>query len=117
MTLPYALLWLDHENAKVFHLDEENAESSRLHSHMHYTRQHGSNVRSVHEFFADVCDALAEVRFILVTGSKTAQADFRHYVEKHRPAVAKQIVDYVSVDRETDAQLVAMARKRLLKPA
>lgn len=117
MTLPYALLWLDHENAKVFHFDDAHVEATKVHTHKHYTRQHGSAVRSVHEFFADVCAALAGVQTVLVTGSKTAQADFKHYVEKHRPAVAKQIVGYESVDRETDGELVAMARKRFLKPA
>ena len=36
-------------------------------------------------------EGIAEV---LVAGSHTAQADFRHYVEKHRPEVAQRIVGW-----------------------
>ncbi|MEO8144282.1 MAG: hypothetical protein ABI654_08720, partial [Betaproteobacteria bacterium] len=60
-------------------------------------------------------DSLAGVTEVLVTGSHTAQADFRHYVEKHRPAVAKQIVGWETVDHPTEAQLVAFARQYFLK--
>ena len=63
----------------------------RAQQRTHHTGQHGSAVRAEHEFFGDVCDALAGITEVLVTGSHTAQADFKHYVTKHRPAVAAQI--------------------------
>jgi hypothetical protein len=46
---------------------------------------------------------------------KTGLADFRHYVEKHRPAVATQIVGWEHSDRPTENQLVALARQYFLK--
>ena len=81
----------------------------------HYTRQHGSSVRTEHEYFAHVCDALAGIGEVLVTGSKTAQADLRHYVDKHRPEIASRIVGYETVDHPTENQLVAMARTYFLR--
>ena len=42
-------------------------------------------LRTEHEFFGHVCDALAGIQEVLVVVPRTAQSDFRHYVEKHRP--------------------------------
>jgi stalled ribosome rescue protein Dom34 len=89
-------------------------QSQKVHTHTHHTRQGHSKVRTEHEFFGEVCTAMGGIPQILVVGSKTAQADFRHYVEKHRPSLVKQVVGYESVDRETERELVAMARKRFL---
>ena len=52
---------------------------------------------------------------MLVFGTHTAQADFKHYVLKHRPETAKRIVAYETVDQPTEHQLVALARKYFLK--
>ena len=59
--------------------------------------------------------ALAGIQEILVVGSKTAQADFRHYVEKHRAALVPFVVGYETVDQPTPNQLVAFARQYFLK--
>ena len=67
-------------------------------------------MRSEHEFFGEVCDALEGIAEVLVTGGHKGLADFRHYVEKHKPQVAAQIVGYEVVDHQTEGQLVAMAR-------
>jgi len=48
-------------------------------------------------------------------GPKTGLADFRHYVEKHLPALGKQIVGWEHSDRPSENQLVAMARQFFLK--
>jgi hypothetical protein len=50
-----------------------------------------------------------------VTGSHTAQADFRHYVDKHRAAIGPQIVGWETVDHPTEGQLLALARKYFVK--
>ena len=116
MSLFHAVLWLDHHEAKVLQFDAEHVQAERVKSHSHHTKQRGSAVRTEHEFYADVCDALAGIAEVLVTGSRTAQADFKHYVEKHRAALASQIVGYETVDHPSDKQLVAMARQYFLKP-
>jgi stalled ribosome rescue protein Dom34 len=115
MTMFHAVVWIDHHTAQILQFDPEHVEASKIKAHTHQTRQHGSVVRSEHEFFVEVCDALAGIGEVVVTGSHTAQADLRHYVEKHRPQVAKQIVGYETVDHPSEAQLVGMARKYFLK--
>jgi hypothetical protein len=73
-------------------------------------------VRTQHEFFGEVCQALDGIAEVLVTGSHTAIADFRHYADKHRPQTATRIVGYEVVDHPSENQLVALARKYFLKP-
>ena len=111
----HAVVWLDHQSAKVLQFDTEHVETEQLKAHTHHTRQHGSAVRSEHEFFAEVCAALTGIGEVLVVGSSTVQADFKHYVDKHRPQIAAHVVAYESVDHPTDKQLVVLARQFFLK--
>jgi hypothetical protein len=115
MSLFHAVVWIDHEKAQILQFDAEHVQSQKVKAHTHHTAYHGSGVRTGHEFFGEVCDALAGISEVLVTGSHTSTADFRHYAEKHRPAAAKQIVGYETVDHPSEAQLVALARKYFLK--
>jgi stalled ribosome rescue protein Dom34 len=115
MSLPHAVVLVDHQSAQVLQFDAEHVKSQKVKAHTHHTKQHGSTVRTEHEFFGEVCDALAGVAEVLVAGSHTAQADFRHYVEKHRAPVAKHIVAWETVDHPTEGQLLALARQYFLK--
>lgn len=111
MSLPHAVVLVDHHTAQVLQFDADHVKSQKVKSHTHHTKQHGSSVRTEHEFFGEVCDALAGVAEVMVTGSHTAQADFRHYVEKHRAPLAQHIVAWETVDHPSDNQLLALARK------
>jgi stalled ribosome rescue protein Dom34 len=115
MSTSHAVVWTDHEAARVLLFDSEHVQAHKVRASSHYTRQHHSAVRTEHEFFSEVCDALKGIDEVLVTGSRTSVADFRHYTEKHRPHVASQIVGYEVVDHPTDPQLVALARRYFLK--
>jgi len=110
----HAVLWVDHQHAQVMHLEADSTQVQKIKAHMHHTRQHGSKVRTEHEFFGEVCDALADIKEVLVTGSHKSQADFRHYVDKHRPALAPRIAGWETVDRPSEGQLAALARKFFL---
>lgn len=115
MTMFHAVVWIDHQEAHVLQFDPEHVQASKVKASSRATRQHGSRVRTEHEYFAHVCDALEGIAEVLVTGSKTAQADFRHYVEKHRAKLTAHIAGYETVDHPSENQLVAMARKYFLK--
>jgi hypothetical protein len=105
------VVWLDGRQAVILHLLHDGVQASRLHVHEHATAQHGSGVRSEHEFHADVCGALEGVSEALVTGSHMALANLRHYVEKHRPRVQARIAGYETVGNLTDHELAALGRK------
>jgi stalled ribosome rescue protein Dom34 len=115
MPLHHAVIHIDHQKAEILQFDSEHLQTQKIKSHSHHTRQHGSEVRTEHEFFGQVCDALAGVAEVLVAGSHGAQNDFRHYVGKHRPQVMKQIAGWETVDHPSEGQLLALARKQFLK--
>ena len=115
MNTIHAVAHIDPQQAQVLQFDAEHVQSQKVKAHTHHTRQHGSAVRTEHEFFGHVCDALDGIPEVLVVGSHTAQADFRHYAEKHRPETARRIVGYETTDHPTENQLVALARKYFLK--
>ena len=115
MTTIPAVVHVDHQTAQLLQFDAEHVQSRKIKTHTHHTRQHGSTVRTEHEFFGHVCDALDGIAEVLVAGSHTAQADFRHYVDKHRPETARRIVGYETTDHPTENQLVALARKYFLE--
>jgi len=104
---------LTHQSAHAIELGGEASEATNVVQHEHATRQHGSLVRSQHEYFGSVCDLFEEFPRVVVAGGHTTLSDFRHYVAKHRAPIADRIAAYEVVDHPTDNQLVALARKRL----
>jgi len=115
MTLFHAVVWTDHQSAQVLQFDEEHVQSSKVKTQTHHTKQHGSTVRTEHEFFGHVCDALDGIPEVLVVGPSTGLKAFEHYAKKHRAETAGRIVAYEVVDHPSENQLVAMARKYFLK--
>ena len=115
MSLFHAVAYVDHHQAEVLQFGAEHVVIQSVHEHRKFTRQHGSAVRSEHEFFDEVCDALDGIAEVLVVGGHTGSADFHHYVDKHRPLTAKRIVGYLVVDHPTKNQLVALARKHFVR--
>jgi hypothetical protein len=107
----HAVVWIDHRHANILPLEADAAQPRHVQAHVHPTAQHGSAVRTEHEFFAEVCAGLDGIGAVLLTGGKTALADFRHYAEKHRPQTAARIAAYELVDHPTDKQLAALGRK------
>lgn len=114
MPTVHAVLRIDHHSAEVLQFDAEHVKSERVVAHSHATRQHGSAVRTEHEFYGEVADSLAGVREVLVAGPGTAAAQFKSYCEKHRPQVAACIVGVETVDHPTQPQLLALARRYFL---
>lgn len=115
MPLFHAVVWIDQHKAKLLQFDAAHFELKKVQVHTHYTRQHGTKVRDEHEIFGEVCDDLAGIEQIVVTGSHTALSDFRHYVTKHRPHLLVQIIGWKLVDRPTEAQLVMMSHKYFIE--
>jgi len=111
MTLSHAVVWLDHHHATIQKFDADTVQVQHVKDHQHATPQHHSDVRAVHEFFASVCAALEASTEILVLSGHTPQADFKHYVEKHRPALKPKIAGWEIAEHQSDAQALAQARK------
>jgi AhpD family alkylhydroperoxidase len=48
----HAVVWIDHHHSIVLHIDASSVQPRQVQEHVHPTVQHGSEVRSEHEFFA-----------------------------------------------------------------
>jgi hypothetical protein len=115
MSLFHAVALVDHQSAEVLQFGSDHVVAQQVHQHLKFTREHHSGVRTEHEFFGQVCDALDGVAEVLITGGHTSLADFRHYVDKHRPQTAARIAGYEVVNQPTANQLVALAREFFVK--
>jgi len=115
MSLFHAVAFVDHQSAQVLQFAPDQMAEHKIHEHLKFTRQHQSGVRTEHEFFGEVCDALDGIAEVLVVGGHTGTADFRRYVEKHRPLTVPRIAGYEVADHPTANQLAAMARSFFLK--
>lgn len=111
MSLYHAVVWTDHHHAQVLSFDDGQVVERKLEAHSHPTAQHGSAVRTQHEFHAALCDAMEGIPEVLVVGSHTVLADFRHYVEKHRPALVAHVAAWQVGQHGSSRQLVAQARE------
>lgn len=106
-----ALLWIDHREGSLIDLEGEPLAVRTIRVHEHPTSQHHSEVRSEHEMFARVADALAAHGKVLIVGPRTGLADFRHYLEKHRPRSLQRVAGWQPMGRVTDPQLAATGRR------
>ncbi|MGZ5171703.1 MAG: hypothetical protein ACXWCY_30160 [Burkholderiales bacterium] len=68
MSLFHGVVLIDHQSAQILQFDPDHTRAQKVKAHTHYTRQHGSGVRTEHEFFGEVCDALTGIAELLVTG-------------------------------------------------
>jgi len=107
----HVIVFVDHHKAEILPFDHEGHDRLKVMEHPHATAQHGSEVRAIHEFFSDVCEALSGYDKVLVVGPKTGVADFRRYLGKYRPYLLDQVAGYDTVDHLTLNQLIAFGRK------
>lgn len=112
----HAIVYLDHHHARVFHLDGTEPgkltlteASQRETDHRH--RNDGK--KPSHEgFFHAVAASLKGAKEILVVGPGTAKSEFKHHLETHDVDIDQHVVGVESVDRLTEGQLLALAKKR-----
>jgi len=122
MSTRHAAVWLDHEEAKIFHLTPDSVERSELHvaHHLHRAHKTGAHAelhRSVaeeHPFFDEIAGHLADVEEILVVGPAETKHELVKFFQAHHKDVARKIVAVEAADHPSDGQLIAHARKYFL---
>ncbi|MBS2012889.1 MAG: translational machinery protein [Deltaproteobacteria bacterium] len=108
MTPFHAAVWLDHDQAKIFHLEEKRFDESMIKApSSHVRRDPAANEQFLHA----VAKALETAGEVLVVGPGTAKLELLKHVQKHHRALGDKIVGVETVDHPTDNQLVTYARK------
>jgi stalled ribosome rescue protein Dom34 len=122
MSIRHAAVWLDHDEAKIFHIDPDHVERAELHvaHHLrapHKTGGHAELHRSIaeaHPFFDEIATHLADAEEILVVGPADAKLEFVRFVQERHKDVARKIIGVEPSDHPTDGQIVAHVRRYFL---
>jgi stalled ribosome rescue protein Dom34 len=112
-----AAVWIDHHEARIFHVDADGFDEKQLaapthHLHRHplgaaEARHHPDDLR---RFLHDVTEALRDAEQILVFGPSTAKLQLLRHLREHEPAIEKRVSGVETVDHPTDRQLVAYVK-------
>ncbi len=115
--LTHAAVWLDHHEARVFHVDLEGFDEKTLLAPAHHLhRESREAALDEAHFFETVAAALASSEEVLVFGPSTAKRQFAHWVDVHAPALAKRITHVDASDHPTEGQFVAEVRRHFRIP-
>lgn len=114
----HAIVWIDHSQAKVFHVGLSGEDEITLHPrlptrHIHHK---ANSIGSGHagldkEFFAQVMNAVADAGEILIIGPASAKTALAKYLREKYPKVGERIVAVEAAEHPSDREIVAYARK------
>ena len=114
----HALVWIDHREAKVFHFNLEESETTFVRSHhpnqhLHHKANSGDSGHAPvdNEFLGRVVSALGEAGAILITGPASAKTELSSYIKRSHPSLAGRISAIETADHPSDGDLLAHARK------
>jgi stalled ribosome rescue protein Dom34 len=108
------VVYIDHEHAKVFKMKTGGAEGLDLHhhAHLHHNNREENKKKDSSSLYHEVAEKLSGAGEILVLGHGTAKDQFVHHLKDHKHAdLAKKVVGVEAVDKPTDNQILALARK------
>jgi stalled ribosome rescue protein Dom34 len=107
-------VWMDHHEARVFHVSPGGSEEAVVTAPTHHIHRHPKGATDahhhpddMHHFFADIAKALASAEKILIVGPSTAKLQFLRYLHVHVPALEPRVVGIETADHPTDRQLIA----------
>jgi stalled ribosome rescue protein Dom34 len=113
----HALIWLDHQEARVFHMDDDKVDAEKLKAPKAHLHRHpkGSLDRKEHpedvkKFFDSVAEAVKGIERLLIVGPGSGKLELVRYAHAHNHDFEKRVVGIETLDHPTDGQLVAYAR-------
>ena len=114
----HAIVWIDHQGAKVYRFDASGASEVKIHSHTSLQHLHhrpggweaGGNLPDDGELFARIAETLDPAADLLVTGPGNAKSAFKAYLERRRPDQELPISILETTDHPGDDALLALGR-------
>ena len=106
-------VWIDHQEAKIYRIEPEGFEISKVlapHHHVKRKAQEQGKHMDEHGFFHEVAETLRGASALLIVGPASAKLDFIRHLQRHEHALEAKVRGVETLDHPTDAQLVAYVR-------
>lgn len=103
-----AVVWLDHREARIFHVDCDGFDERVLRAPTHHLHHNPEDTR---HFFDEVARSLDDAGAVLVVGPSTAKLQYLRWLHAHDRHLECRVVGVESADHPTDLQIVAHARQ------
>ena len=114
----HAVVWIDHQEARVLHFTRDGAEKTLVHAHGGHRQTHhrkgvvgSGKAPEDRKYFEAIAGSLADVAEILVVGPAQAGQEFAKYLEKHARDLAGKVMAVEAVDHPSDGELLKLARR------
>jgi stalled ribosome rescue protein Dom34 len=114
----HAIIWIDHQEARVFHFGRLEADRLVLHPHnpTHHIHHKANSIGSGHaaedqDFLHRVAQSVADAGGVLITGPANAKTELVKHIHRHDPMLMNLIVGVETVDHPSDGALVGYARR------
>lgn len=113
----HAVIWIDHREARVFHVRPDAADATTVLAPQHHLHRHpkgrgepAGHPDDVHRFFAEVAKTLADVDALLIVGPSSGKLEFFKYLQEHDRKLGSKVIGVESADHPTDGEIVARAK-------
>lgn len=114
----HAIVWIDHAQARIFHIGLAGKGEMLLHPHLPTRHLHhkANSIGSGHAapdaaFMAEVANAVGDAGEILIIGPSSAKTELAKYFRKHDPKLADRVVAVEAADHPSDGEIIAYARQ------
>ncbi|MBR0950850.1 translational machinery protein [Bradyrhizobium canariense] len=119
----HAVVWIDHSQARIFHLGLSGSDEITLHPqlatrHLHHKANAIGSGHAAPDkaFFAEVTKALADAGEILIIGPASAKTELAAHIRAHAPEIAQRIAAVEAADHPSDNEIVAYAKRHFNLP-
>jgi hypothetical protein len=117
MSIHHAAIWLDRTRARVLHFEDQCFPARRLKKTIE-RRAPDAGVADVDgEFLRNVCEALADIPQLLLTGTSDAIAVFEPHAESKAPLIARRIMGVRRLGKPTNNGPAVFAWRHFRRPA
>ncbi|MEO5806455.1 translational machinery protein [Devosia sp.] len=114
----HALVWIDHQQARIFHIGLEEATEQVIHDdapqhHLHRKSEHADRRDDAAQqtFLGEVAQTLASAKGIMIVGPGQARTEFSNFLRDKFPRLDAKVWAVEAMDHPTDAQIVAHGRR------
>jgi len=112
-------VWMDGEEARVFHVRKKGFNEATVHSPKHRVHRNpkddltrtGTRPEGEHDFFRELAGTLEHADRILVLGPSTTKLFFLRYLQQSAPELEARIIGLETADHPSDGQMAAHVRR------